>query len=163
MQLSKNFWLREFLWSEKAARMGRVVEAPPDIVGNLQYLCTSTLQPIRDALCSRYGKDMPIDVSSGYRPQWLNTAVGGSQKSDHMLGLAADFGCPYLSDLELASFIASMVDQLPIKDLGYEFDSWVHLGVSKPWQYPDREIWTARKQLKDGEMKTVYLKGLVAK
>lgn len=164
MQLSRNFYLSEFLWSETAARLGREVEASSEIIENLKWFAVNVLQPIRDDLCAQYGRDMPIDLSSGYRPKWLNTAVGGSLKSDHMSGMAADLGCPYISDFELATFVADRIKKYPIKDLGIEFYQWVHIAGDRS-KKPEREIWTAVKRPnKDtGKMKTVYLPGLVVK
>lgn len=162
MKLAPNFFLREFLWSDTAARAGRVVEAPEDIVENLRYVATKVLQPIRDALCEYYKKDMPLDPSSGYRPVWLNKMVKGSTNSDHIIGMACDFGCPYLDDYELAAFIRDkMLPVLPIKQLIYEFDSWVHIGASFPNEAPRRQVLTIRSVMEGGKSKTVKLEGLV--
>ena len=57
---------------------------PNDVVYNLEWLCAQALDPLREAIGS------PIVVSSGYRCPDLNTHVGGSPTSYHMLGLAAD-------------------------------------------------------------------------
>lgn len=161
-KLSENFYLNEMLWSETAARLGRKVEANDRIVEALKWGCVEVMQPIRDALCAHYGRDMPISISSGYRPSWLNKAIGGSMKSDHMRGYAFDFDTPSITPFELAAFIASKIDQWPIDKLILEFGAWVHISVTPPNQAPMRKIMTAAKikDPKTAETKTTYYQGL---
>jgi hypothetical protein len=87
-RLSKNFSLGEFLRSETAERQEHLWQAqlaiPSDKLSNLAYLATTVLQPVRDTF--KY----PIRISSGYRSDELNAAVGGSKTSQHCLGQAAD-------------------------------------------------------------------------
>ena len=54
---------------------------PAELTG----LCRIILEPVR----THYGK--PVIIHSGFRCFELNTAVGGSKTSQHMLGQAADF------------------------------------------------------------------------
>ena len=84
MQLSKNFTLEEMTKSATAQRLG-INNAPKvDEVDNLKKLCEKILQPLRE----EYKK--PIIVSSGFRSEKLNNAVGGSSTSEHRYGMAAD-------------------------------------------------------------------------
>ncbi len=88
IQLSNNFWLSEFLHSQTAQRHPDIAAhqfAPPDaIVTNLRYLCENSIQPLRTLL------NVPMRISSGYRCEALNQAIGGSNKSQHIQGEAAD-------------------------------------------------------------------------
>ena len=88
IRLSKNFTLRELLWSDTAARNPNLIEkqlSPPDsVIHSLDYLTTAVLQPLRDEL------DWPIRISSGYRCADLNELIGGSERSQHVVGEAAD-------------------------------------------------------------------------
>lgn len=89
MRLSDNFSLDEFLVSQTAARKGgQILEdqmSPPDnVIDNLQYLVDETIQPLRTLL------GVPMKISSGYRCEALNTAIGGSNRSQHVHGQAAD-------------------------------------------------------------------------
>lgn len=87
MKLSKNFTLDEFTKSETAAKL-RIDNTPPkEAVENLTALCVELLQPLREI----YGK--PMQISSGYRCEALNKAVGGVATSDHRLGKSADVKC----------------------------------------------------------------------
>jgi hypothetical protein len=87
-RLSKNFTLGEFLRSATAERHENIVEQqynPPDeIIANLTYLCTQTLQPIRELLGA------PMKITSGYRCKLLNDLVGSTDRSQHLRGQAAD-------------------------------------------------------------------------
>ena len=87
MKLSEHFTLEEFIYSETAIRKG--IDNYPDNIAitNLMMLCRDVLEPARE----EYGKAMII--SSGYRCEELNKAVGGAKTSLHMQGLAADIVC----------------------------------------------------------------------
>lgn len=153
MKLSENFWLSEFLRSNTAARMGRKVEADEAIVDNLRNLCVNVLQPARDALTTIH-PGIRLIVTSGYRPQWLNKAVGGAMNSDHMRGCAADV----ILSGEPEGFELLDAAQA-IRDAGVKFDQlileggeWLHLS----WRpIPRQETLTARF----GE-RTTYERGL---
>jgi len=84
MALTKNFTLQELTKSATATRL-KIDNTPSQrIIKNLTELATKVLQPIRD----KYGK--PIIVTSGYRCEQLNKAVGGVTFSQHCQGQAAD-------------------------------------------------------------------------
>ncbi|GFM34207.1 D-Ala-D-Ala carboxypeptidase family metallohydrolase [Desulfovibrio subterraneus] len=135
--LSPHFSLDEFTASQTAERMGRqiVVEPGSDVFRNLQHLCLTLLQPIREALG-------PVVISSGYRPPWLNEQIGGSPRSDHMSGLAADITVPGKTALEVAEAIRGM--GLGFKQLINEHGRWVHIAAPEPGEIPRRQeltIW----------------------
>jgi hypothetical protein len=124
MRLTHNFTLDEFLVSATAARMGRTIEDPPDeVVASLKLLCVEVLQPLREEV------KKPLVIISGYRPRWLNTAVGGSRNSSHIKGEAADFYVPGMKLMRVAQLIADMelLGKLDFDQLIYEFDSWIHI------------------------------------
>jgi hypothetical protein len=88
LKLSKNFRLIEFLRSATAERHTDIIEQqynpPEEVIANLAYLCTQTLQPIRDIL------GVPLSITSGYRCPALNTMIGSSKTSQHLKGQAVD-------------------------------------------------------------------------
>ncbi len=95
---------RYFLWLEfersKAARKHRLDNTVPDaIVPNIVSLCTYLLDPLREIVG-------PIKVTSGYRSDAVNRAVGGSPTSDHKRGWAVDIKAGRHSSPELARQIA---------------------------------------------------------
>ena len=54
----------------------------------LRHLCREVLEPLRQ----HYGQ--PIRITSGYRCEALNMAVGGVSNSQHQYGEAADLSVP---------------------------------------------------------------------
>lgn len=80
----KYFTLDEFT-NSVTARLRHIDNIPawPQIA-NIHYLVDTLLDPLREA----FGQ--PIIVTSGYRSEELNSAVGGVTMSYHCRGLAAD-------------------------------------------------------------------------
>ncbi len=122
MQLSPNFSLRELVCSETAERTGIDNTPPPDIVENLKRLAAG-LEAVRALLGA------PLEISSGYRCAALNEAVGGSNASQHLQGLAADFVCPgFGTPLEVARAIQG--SGMAFDQCILEYGRWVHLSFS---------------------------------
>lgn len=71
IKLSKNFTLNEMILSATAIR--RKIDNTPNeqVIKCLKELCQNVLQPIREK--------KPITVTSGYRCEKLNNAVGGGK------------------------------------------------------------------------------------
>lgn len=145
MKLSKNFMLHEFAVSQTAARMGLPIVIPPYIIPALADLVVNILQPLRSDV------RRSVWIQSGYRPPWLNEAVGGSKHSQHMLGEAADINVAGWVPQKTAKRIVAL--GLPFDQVILEFDQWVHVSHS---QRNRREVLTARKV--NGQ--TVYSPGL---
>jgi hypothetical protein len=125
MQLSKNFYLSEFLSSQTAHRhnIKEQFSPPENIIRNLEALCINILQPVRD----KFGS---IRISSGYRCKKLNDIVKGSPTSQHMTGQAADIQGIRASNKALFDFIKS--SGLPYDQLIWEYGTsacpaWVHV------------------------------------
>ena len=78
------FTIEELCYSATAKRLGIDNSPNKEVVENLNKLVENVLDPLRE----KYGK--PIMVSSGYRCEKLNKAVGGAAKSQHLTGKAAD-------------------------------------------------------------------------
>ena len=87
MKLTENFTLEELTFSQTATRKGIDNEPSDTVKANLQVLAQG-LERIRAILLC------PIHISSGYRSPALNRAIGGSAKSAHMDGYAADITAP---------------------------------------------------------------------
>ena len=125
-QLSANFNLSEFIASQTAARQGIANQPTQQDVDNLQQLCQQVLEPVRGLLGGR-----PMFISSGYRSQALNAAVGGAQGSDHLSGRAADFTCPGFGSVRTIWDCLRSTPGLPFHQLIREFDQddqgWVHI------------------------------------
>jgi hypothetical protein len=93
MELSKNLALSEVTRSETAKRKGISNMPTPEHIENFKKLAVNVFQPIRD----HFGR--AIRISSGYRSEALNKAIGGAGKtvngkyipsSQHCTGEAID-------------------------------------------------------------------------
>jgi hypothetical protein len=85
VQLTPHFRLGDFAVS--ASRPKLVSPVPAALESYPRLLAVLALEPAREAL------DMPLRITSGYRPAALNAAVGGSSTSQHLLAQAADVAC----------------------------------------------------------------------
>jgi zinc D-Ala-D-Ala carboxypeptidase len=123
MQLSPHFSLAQFIYSETAEQNGIDNAPPPGIIENLKQLADG-LEKVQMLL----GK--PLDISSAYRCAELNKTVGGSNASQHMQGLAADFVCPdFGPPLDVARAIRH--SSIDFDQCILEYGRWVHLSFSR--------------------------------
>lgn len=123
LQLTDHFTLREFLFSRTAVIKNIPNEIDRQSILNLKKLCVNILEPLRTELNS------PIIISSGFRSERLNRAVGGSPLSQHLSGNAADIISNHHSAVELFHKIIEM--SLPYDQLILELNSWVHVSYTK--------------------------------
>lgn len=123
-----NFTISELCASSKAKEL-KIDNKPDDLAvyDNMLLLIVECLQPLREA----WGDS--IYISSGYRCQKLNTAVGGSKTSSHTEGCAADL---YVKgDMEKfykfarEYFKHHPFDQLIKEKVGNS--QWLHIGYRK--------------------------------
>ena len=154
MKLTKNFSLHEMTKSDTALRLGLENEPDDQQLSALTTLCERVLQPVRDY----YG--MGVKVNSALRTLPVNRAIGSSDNSHHVRGMAADIEIPGIANAELAQWI---VENLEFTQCILEFytpgvpdSGWVH--VSYVPEDLRKQVLTATKQ----NGKTVYLPGLVA-
>lgn len=130
-RLSPHFTLEELTFSQTAQRKG-IDNAPSiEIVAHLTTLAEG-LEKVRSLLGE------PIHITSGYRCQLLNAAIGGARHSAHMAGYAADFVCPgFGSPLQIVKAIAQ-------SDIAFDQciqeGTWVHISFDPAMR---REVLTA--------------------
>lgn len=125
MKLSKNFTLEEFTKSQVAIRHGIPNNPGAEEIENLKALCENVIQPVRDRLGEA------IFVSSGYRSQALNTAIGGALGSQHQKGEAADLEAQDNSKLFFAIMSNGNFDQLIWEFGGDNAPAWVHVSYRR--------------------------------
>lgn len=148
-RVTPSFYLSEFFKSESAARKG--IDNTPKAMhlANIRNLLAPGMQRIRELL------GHPVIISSGYRSQELNAEVGGSNNSQHRLGLAADFTCPgFGTPYEVARKILDHRHEIVFDQMIQEFGQWVHVSFS---QNPRNEVLTAKRT----SIGTVYSPGLI--
>jgi len=151
MRLSTNFTLEEFTRSQTAIRQNIDNTPTEEHSENLKLLCEMILQPVRD----HFG---PIAINSGYRGVVLNKTIGGSFKSQHCQGQAADIECPGTGNRHVADWISDncTFDQLILEfhTPGIPDSGWVHVSFNRGSNRMQR----LRAVKEDG--KTVYKNGL---
>jgi hypothetical protein len=84
MQLSEHLSVAEYIKSDTAKRKGISNSMTAAHTENAKVLAAKVFEPIR----MHFGK--PIFVSSGYRSEALNSAIGGSSSSQHCSAEAID-------------------------------------------------------------------------
>jgi len=124
MRLSKNFTMAEFTKSQTAERKGIDNTPQGEHLEAAKALFENVVQKVRD----EFG---PTVINSGYRSPELNEAVGGSSRSQHCKGQAADIEVPGVANGELAEWVR---DNLEFDQLILEFytpgipdSGWVHV------------------------------------
>ena len=127
MKLSKNLTLAECTKSTTASRLG--IDNTPDdewIIENLRAIASDIFQPLRDAFGT------PIYVSSGYRSEALNKAIGGAKRSQHIQGRALDLDADVFGVCTNAQSFNYIRENLVFDQLIWEFGNednpdWLHI------------------------------------
>lgn len=125
-QISAHISYKEATKSTQAIRLG--LDNTPDelTLENMRMVADAVYEPLRE----HFG--VAIGISSFYRSEAVNKAIGGSATSDHCKGLAIDMdmdGMPgEVSNADLFHYIR---ENLPFDQLIWEFGSvlnpdWVH-------------------------------------
>tara|TARA_R100000231_G_scaffold66012_1_gene52995 strand:- start:520 stop:1017 length:498 start_codon:yes stop_codon:yes gene_type:complete len=156
MRISKNFTLAELTKSNTATRLG--ISNTPDKEGihKLRLLAAELLQPLRNAVG-------PLRVTSGFRSESLNAAIGGSNKSQHTKCEAVDLQFVKRGRMDNMRIFNAIISQ------GLEFDqcilefggSTAHKDSDNPdWIHISWKIKDNRRQIlvayKDENNKTKY-------
>ncbi len=156
MRLSRNFKLSEFIFSETALRHGIDNTLPPELTNNALRIAR-WLQTFRNRLCEKYGREMPIAITSGYRSPRLNKKVGGSKTSVHVYALAADINVIGLGVAQTQREVIELMQDCPYDQCIDEFHGWVHIGLAKDPELSRMENLTARKRIgRFGKITTAY-------
>ncbi|MFO0467563.1 MAG: D-Ala-D-Ala carboxypeptidase family metallohydrolase [bacterium] len=150
-RLSPNFTRAEFERSATAARLGMNNAIPDALLPNARRTA-AVLESIRAHLSALAGVTVPITVTSGYRSELVNRAVGSSDTSAHRLALAADFIVPAFgtpTEICRALAVDGLLDRFGIEQLIDEYpDSaggWVHVGLTRPANPRNRIITITRR------------------
>ena len=156
MKLSKNFTLQELIKSNTALRLGIDNTPSKEGIMKLTILATSVLQLLRDRIGA-------LRITSGYRSPQLNTAIGGSNKSQHTKCEAVDIQYVKRGRMDNLLIYQALID------LDIDFDQCIlEFGdstktsdpTSPAWIHLSYKITDNRKQVlvayKDDNNKTKY-------
>jgi len=126
MKLSKHLSIKEVTKSSTAARLG--IDNTPTVthLEALKHVATNVFEPLR----LHFG--VPIGVSSGYRGEELNKAIGGSKRSQHCKGQALDIDADIYGVITNADIFNRIKNHLDFDQLIWEFGTdnepaWVHV------------------------------------
>jgi hypothetical protein len=151
MKLSKNLSLAEVTKSTTAKRLN--IDNTPDewVTENLKQVAINVFQPLRDAF------KCPIYVSSGYRSADLNSAIGGSRRSQHVEGRALDLDADVYGGCTNSQIFNYIRENLEFDQLIWEFGNqdnpdWVHVS----FVYDGVNRGRCLKAVRDDKGKVVY-------
>ncbi len=152
MILSKNLKLNEVTKSQTAIRKGIDNDPTPEHLENLKLVAENIFQKIRDHF------EVPIGVSSGYRSEELNSAIGGSSTSQHCKGQALDLDADIYGKIDNFQLFDYIVENLDYDQIIMEFiqndkPAWIHVSYKSEGNRKSKLI-----AYKDAKGKTRYSK-----
>lgn len=127
MNLTRNISLEELTTSQTATRLKINNTPTPEIIENLKVVAAQ-VQKVRD----HFGK--PLIISSGYRSEKLNNAIGGARNSQHTKGEAIDIQSTNgYTNADIFNYIKNNLD---FDQLIWEYGTrkepkWVHISYKK--------------------------------
>jgi len=130
MKITKNLSLSELTASRTAKRLGIDNTPTKEHLENLKEVGAIIFQPLRDFFKT------PIYVSSGYRSEALNKAIGGAKSSQHMKGEALDLDADVygvITNADIFHYIKDnlVFDQLILENVGNDgTGGWIHVSYS---------------------------------
>ena len=126
MKITKNFELAEFIKSPTAEKLNIDNTPRNEYINNIIKLVEKIMQPIRDEI------GQPITITSGFRCNILNNAIGGAKTSQHLTGDACDFkvkgGKKAIN--EVFDIIKKMIEDKKItvgQAINEKGGSWIHI------------------------------------
>lgn len=137
MNLSPHFTLAEFV----ATQHRGIDNTLPQALEGQAAETLAMMERIRSALSAIAGREIPVLILSGYRCPALNKAVGGSEKSDHLKAMAADWHAPaFGAPFEICKALAPRIGALGIGQLIHEYGRWIHTSSRTPALASNRVI-----------------------
>lgn len=146
--MAEYFQWKEFVRSEVADRLGidnEPKEEPTqeNILELMRFM--DLIRKEWTEVCSDQGWNNPaIIITSGYRCDALNKAVGGSKTSEHKLGTAVDFKAANGRNKALFEVVKNYLKDTPFSQLINEKPdkngepSWIHFGMKGRIERPYR-------------------------
>ena len=128
--ISKHVSYKEGVYSTTATRRGIDNDPNDEQLANMELIAEKVFEPLRKYVGG------PIKINSFFRCSKLNTAIGGSRKSQHMKGQAIDIDDTFgvVTNSDMYDYIKNNLD---FDQMIWEFGddenpNWVHVSyVSK--------------------------------
>ena len=129
MKLSENLSVNEVIKSNTAIRRGIDNHPTQEHLESLEDIAENIFQPIREHF------RVPIGISSGYRSEALNKAIGGSKTSQHSKGEALDLDADIFGKITNKEIFEFIKENLVFDQLIWEFGNdnepnWVHVSFT---------------------------------
>ena len=128
--ISKHISYKEGVYSTTATRKGIDNTPNDDQLNNMELIAENVFEPLRQYVGG------PIKINSFFRCPKLNTAIGGSSKSQHCKGQAIDIDDTFgrMTNAEMYHWIK---DNLDFDQMIWEFGdddnpNWVHISYVSP-------------------------------
>ena len=141
--ISKHISYKEGVYSITAIRRGIDNTPDDDQLSNMELVAEEVFEPLRNYVGG------PIKINSFFRCPELNTAIGGSGKSQHCKGQAIDiddtFG--HATNAKMYNFIKENLD---FDQMIWEFGddenpNWVHISYVSPEENRNRCLLAYKK------------------
>ena len=118
MKISPHFTLKEFACTDGAPYPSNLIE------NRLTPLCEA-LEVIRAEL-----GDKSLTITSGYRSEAYNSAIGGARRSQHVQGRAADIKVKGVPTKRVQQKIKALMEEgrIPLGGLGW-YKSFTHYDI----------------------------------
>jgi zinc D-Ala-D-Ala carboxypeptidase len=128
--ISEHITLAEATKSQQASRLGLSNQPTSEHLDNMKHIAENVFEPIR----KHFNK--PIAVSSFYRSEAVNKAIGGAMTSQHLTGEAMDIDAQIfggLTNKEVFDWVRANLnfDQLIWEGGTVEEPDWVHVSLTK--------------------------------
>jgi len=128
--ISKHVSYKEGVYSTTAMRRGIDNDPNDEQLVNMELIAEKVFEPLRKYVGG------PIKINSFFRCSKLNTAIGGSRKSQHMKGQAIDIDDTFgvVANSDMYSYIKNNLD---FDQLIWEFGdddnpNWLHVSYMSP-------------------------------
>lgn len=121
--IRKNFMVAEFACSDGSGI----------IIMNSDTL--DSCQMIKDYMCDKYGRNVPIVINSANRTAQYNKEIGGAEKSYHVSGDAVDLKVPhgFTQKQFLADIYQALGDRVNTMGIGENYNTFVHIDHRGYW------------------------------
>jgi len=150
--ISKHISYREGVYSITATRLGIDNTPNDEQLDNMELVAEEVFEPLRSWVGG------PIKINSFFRSPKLNTAIGGSTKSQHCQGQAIDLDDTFgrATNAEMYHYIKEHLD---FDQLIWEFGDddnpdWIHVSFVSPEDNRKRCLKAYRK---DGKTKYMVI------
>jgi len=128
--ISEHISIKEATFSSTATRKG--IDNTPNAtqIENMKLVATKVFEPLRKHF------NTPIGISSFFRSEALNKAIGGSASSQHCKGEAIDIDADIFGGVTNGEIFKYIKENLEFDQLIWEYGNttdpdWVHVSYSK--------------------------------